>query len=87
MQGEAEDEELRSQDIGKITCVHIEIIKNYDRLVLDRDLVRVKGLNKIRTWHMVVSSSMKFSRFLLNICSGCWDISLSCFQSRACGGL
>lgn len=35
MEGEAEVGELRSQDIGRIICVHIEIIKNYDRLVLE----------------------------------------------------
>lgn len=86
MEGEAEGEELRSQDSGKITCVHTEI-KNYNRLVLDRVLVKVKRVNEICVWHMVVAQSMQLVVFLVNICSGCWCDSLSCFQSRACGGL
>lgn len=35
--------ELRSQDIGRIICVHTEIIKNYGRLILGRILVRAGG--------------------------------------------
>lgn len=35
MEGEAEVGKLRSQDIGRIICVHIEIFKNYDRLVVE----------------------------------------------------
>lgn len=86
MEGEAEGEELRSQESGKITCVHTGI-KNYNRLVLDRVLVKVKRVNEICVWHMVVAQSMQLVVFLVNICSGCWGDSLSCFQSRACGGL
>lgn len=64
MEGEAEGEELRSQESGKITCVHTEI-KNYNRLVLDRVLVKVKRVNEICVWHMVVAQSMQLVVFLV----------------------
>lgn len=35
MEGEAKAEELRSQDIGGIIYMHIEIIKAYDGPVLE----------------------------------------------------
>ena len=58
MEGEAEGEELRSQDIGRIIYVHIEIIQNYDRLVLERVLVWFGGVfmgDKVCAWHTLGS--------------------------------
>lgn len=63
--------------------MHIEIIKAYGGLVLERALVWFGGIWEIRympgaQWAL---SQCPLVIYLLSLCSGRWGSPLSCFQS------
>lgn len=65
MEGEAKAEELRNQNTGGIICIHVEIFKAYEGLVLERlNVVWGSMGDEVRGWCTVGSQSMSFSHFI-----------------------